>query len=235
MFKQCFFILLFFLAGCKDDIDADKLLELANDDVPRDCVLATLNKNYNIHFNTVKRVYDFNLNAMKNVGDVDTVSVDYSEDLRYAKQMELLVEQELFVKTEYYINKGNFNLSGYFTNPISFQTFDGNLIENTLDRPGGQYKLTEKGKQYIKVNNETHELSLCIGYLVPNNINFIKESNERYKVFYRVKIGEQPEWLTKEIIKAFPTIETEMINVNKTRTVYHLYVTKNAEGEFSVN
>lgn len=235
MSKKYFFILLFFLAGCNKDTDSEEIVKAIKNDISNECVSVTLNKNYNISFNTNRRVYDFNLNAMKNVGRNDTISIDYSEDLRYAQQMELLVEQEIFVKVEYFINKGNFNLSGYYTNPINFQTFNGDLIETTLERPGGQYKLTDKGKQYIKINNETNELSLCIGYLTPNNINFVKENDARYKVFYRVKVGNQPEWLTDEIMKAFPTIETEMLNINKTRTVYHLYATKNDKGEFHIN
>lgn len=141
--------------------------------------------------------------------DEETVSIPYT-DVSRLRQMELLVEAGLFTQTADLINVGDINVSGFFKDVIDINTHVPPMGFHTRKANGGQYVLTEKGKQWFILDKESQGYFVCIGQekMVGEEKRTAADGSVITETHYT--LVNTPDWYTGELVTAIPKIKNDM-------------------------
>lgn len=141
--------------------------------------------------------------------DGETVSIRYT-DVSRLRQMELLMEAGLFTQIADLINVGDVNLSGIFKDEINIQTNVPPMGIHTRKTNGGQYVLTEKGKQWFIIDKESQGFFVCIGQekVVSKEERVRSDGAQITEIHY--SLTNIPDWYTGELVTAIPKIKNEI-------------------------
>lgn len=190
---------------------------VANPPSHSDCQKTWLDPSEHIHPNT--DIFEFSKKEDETTwylqyNDEETVSIPYT-NVSFLRQMELLVEAGIFTQKTNLINVGDINLSGFFKDEIDVPTTVPPMGFHTRKANGGQYVLTEKGRQWFITDKESQGFFVCIGQekLVSKEERVAADGMVITETRYT--LINTPDWYTGELITAIPKIKNEMdMNMN---------------------
>lgn len=227
MFKHSIIFTALLLSGCDGELFSSSLShaeakKIIDQNINKECVYSKLDKKEDLYFNTIQRVKDPVTGVISNNTDTGIISVGQSQlhlAQAYALKSKGLVEEVFFrvyqgEKTKQYYVQPNTDNPSY-----SYQQ------EKIQSKPGHTFRITSKGRHFLKRDLFDNSLSICVGRKTVDTLFFAKEdaNKETVMVEYTVK----PHYYL-DIVKdqAFITAFKNITVIDADPAIEKIYLTK---------
>lgn len=191
MFKPSILFTALLLTGCDTDLFSPSLSQseardTINKTINKECVYSKLDKKEDLYFNTIRRVKDPVTGIISDDNDTGILSVGQSQlhlAQAYALKSLGLIE-ELF----YRVYQGE-KTKQYYTQPNTTNPTLSYQHEKIQSKPGYTFRITAKGRHFLKRDTFDNSLSICVGRKAVDKLFFARDdaSKKTVMVEYTIK------------------------------------------------
>lgn len=230
MLKKSTLFIALFLSGCdgmflSSSLTMEEARSVINRAINKECVYTRFNPKEDISFNTIKRIKDPITGVISNDPDTGIISIESSQ--LHLAQAYALKNIGLIEEIFYHVYQGE-KTKTYYTQPNTLNPTITYNHEKVQSKPGHTFRITNKGKKYLRRDVFNDAIEICVGRKMVKDIIFDKDDANKEKILveYTIKPNYYLEIVTnQEFLTAFKNIKA-ISNDNILKAKHKVYLVK---------